>query len=141
MAPTPGTSIPLLAWIVSAFALHYFGLVMPNGLQGVYKLTPYNSVDIELRKAQISPTAILDKLRRNHQIDEVYWLKLQSRGRYLWYIVKPTPSTWAWSSTPVPANDWTLCPTNFLSWSRMNPCKARTPYACHPSSNITVIIP
>ncbi|MFQ5675788.1 MAG: PepSY domain-containing protein [bacterium] len=84
-------SVPLLFWIVSAFFLHYLGLTSPNGLQGVYKLAPYNSVDVDLRKAQISPTAILQKLRSDHQIDEIYWLKLRSRGPHLWYVVKPKP--------------------------------------------------
>lgn len=86
-----GLSIPFLCWIVSAFFLHYFGLTMPNGLQGVYQLSPYNSVEIELRKSQIAPTDILKKLRTDYQIDEIYWLKLQARGSDLWYIVKPDP--------------------------------------------------
>ncbi|MFQ5637563.1 MAG: PepSY domain-containing protein, partial [bacterium] len=84
-------SVPLVLWIVSAFLLHYFGLTMPNGLQGVYRLSPYNSVDVELSTARIQPDSLLAKLRTHYELDEIYWLKLQSRGQHLWYVVKPNP--------------------------------------------------
>ncbi len=84
-------TVPLLFWIVSAFLLHYYGLVMPNGLQGVYRLAPYNSQDVDLREARISPDSLLSVLNRDYQLDSIYWLKLQSRGPHLWYVVQPTP--------------------------------------------------
>lgn len=62
-----------------------------NGLAGVYKLNPYNSADVRLDAATIDPNVILGKLATEHGIERVYWLRLQSRGPHLWYVVKPTP--------------------------------------------------
>lgn len=84
-------SVPLLSWIVSAFFLHYYGLVMPNGLQGVYRLQPYNSVAIDLGTAPVQPNEILEKLRTEYGLDKIYWLRLEAHGEYLWYTVKPSP--------------------------------------------------
>lgn len=63
----------------------------PNGLAGVYRLNPYNSSDIRLDEASVDPNAILKKLAADHGIKRIYWLRLQSRGQHLWYIVKSTP--------------------------------------------------
>ncbi len=84
-------SIPLLAWMISAFVLHYYGLVMPNGLQGVYDLKPWNSVPAELSQVRIAPTELLKKLRSEHNLERIYTMKLQAYGPHTWYIVQPDP--------------------------------------------------
>ena len=84
-------TVPLLAWIVSAAAMMLITMDLPNGLQGVFKLQPYNSVDVRLDAATLTPTALLQKLSAEHKIERVHWLRLDSRGPHLWYIVRPTP--------------------------------------------------
>lgn len=63
----------------------------PNGLAGVYRLNPFNSVDLRLDSATLNPNELLANLATRHGIGRIYWLRLQSRGPYLWYVVKPTP--------------------------------------------------
>jgi len=63
----------------------------PNGLAGSYTLNPYNSVDVRLDAATVTPAAVLARVAAEHGIERVYWLRLQSRGPHLWYVVKPTP--------------------------------------------------
>lgn len=84
-------TFPLLGWIVSAAVMMLVTMNAPNGLAGSYRLNPYNSLDIRLDEARVTPTALLKRLAAEHGIDRVYWLRLQSRGRHLWYVVKPTP--------------------------------------------------
>lgn len=84
-------TIPLLAWVVSSAVMMSITMDIPNGLQGVYQLQPYNSVDIRLDEARMTPADILRKLSAAHGIDRVHWLRLESRGPHLWYVVRPTP--------------------------------------------------
>lgn len=84
-------SIPLLGWVISSAVLIFISIDAPNGLAGVYKLEPYNSVDIRLAEARLKPTDILEKLSNEYGIKRIHWLRLESRGTHLWYIVRPTP--------------------------------------------------
>ncbi|MDP2824559.1 MAG: hypothetical protein Q8O52_18000 [Sulfuritalea sp.] len=84
-------SIPLLGWVVSSVALVVITFDIPNGLQGVYQLQPYNSVDLPLDRARISPVELLRRIEAEHGIARVHWLRLESRGSRLWYVVRPTP--------------------------------------------------
>lgn len=86
-----GLTVPLVAWIVSAAVMMLVTMNAPNGLAGVYALNPYNSADVRLDAATVSPTALLRRLSTEYGIDRVYWIRLQSRGPHLWYVVKPTP--------------------------------------------------
>ncbi len=86
-----GLTVPLAGWVVSAAVMMLVTMNAPNGLAGVYTLNPYNSVDVRLDEATVDPTAVLRKLATEHGIERVYWLRLQSRGPHLWYVVKPTP--------------------------------------------------
>jgi uncharacterized iron-regulated membrane protein len=84
-------TVPLLGWIISAIAMMLITMEIPNGLQGVYRLQPYNSVDIRLDEAVITPTALLTRLSSEHGLERVHWMRLESRGPHLWYVVRPTP--------------------------------------------------
>ena len=84
-------TVPLLGWIISAIAMMLITMEIPNGLQGVYRLQPYNSVDIQLDQATVTPTAMLAKLASEHRLERVHWMRLESRGPHLWYVVRPTP--------------------------------------------------
>ena len=84
-------TVPLLGWIVSAIAMMLITMEIPNGLQGVYRLQPYNSVDVRLDEAPLTPTAMLQKLGDEHGLERVHWIRLESRGPHLWYVVRPTP--------------------------------------------------
>lgn len=86
-----GLTVPLAGWIVSAAVMMLVTMNAPNGLAGVYKLNPYNSADVRLDAATVDPNVLLGKLAKEHGIGRVYWLRLQSRGPHLWYVVKPTP--------------------------------------------------
>lgn len=88
-------SLPLLGWIVSSIVMMTVTMNAPNGLAGSYALNPYNSVDVELESARVTPTALLQSLSSEHRLDRIYSLRLQSRGPHLWYTVKPTPSAQA----------------------------------------------
>lgn len=88
-------SLPLLGWVVSSMALIVITFDMPNGLQGIYRLQPYNSVDIPLGNATLQPAALLNRLSSDYGIERVHWLRLESRGAHLWYVVRPTPSSLA----------------------------------------------
>lgn len=84
-------SLPLLGWTVSSAVLVYTTFNLPNGLQGVFHLRPYNSVDVRLDEAKISPSALLKQLASEYGIERVHWLRVESRGPHLWYVVRPTP--------------------------------------------------
>lgn len=88
-------TLPLLGWIVSSVAMMMVTMNAPNGLAGNYQLNPYNSIDVTLDSARISPTSLLQRLASEHGMERIYWLRLQSRGPHLWYTVKPTPSALA----------------------------------------------
>lgn len=88
-------TIPLVGWVVSAAVMTIVTMSAPNGLAGVYRLNPYNSVDIRLDSATITPTQLLAHLRSAYGIERLYWLRLQSRGSQLWYVAKPTPTALA----------------------------------------------
>jgi hypothetical protein len=60
-------------------------------LAGSYTLRPVQLVDVRLDAATVAPTAVLPAGRTEHGLARVYWLRLQSRGPHLWYVVKPTP--------------------------------------------------
>ncbi len=83
-------SLPLFAWLVSAFAMHQVVHDAPNGLQGVYDLASANSIPARLDAAVVTPTALLAAVARDG-IDEVYALRLESHGPYLLYVLRPTP--------------------------------------------------
>lgn len=83
--------MPLAGWAVSAAVMMLVTMDAPNGLAGVYALNPFNSVDVRLDAARIDPTSMIRQLAREEGLDRVYWLRLQSRGPHLWYVVKPTP--------------------------------------------------
>lgn len=84
-------SVPLFAWVFSSAVLIYTTFDLPNGLAGVYRLSPYNSVSMPLEQARLSPSDILQKLHAEYDIDQVHWLRLESRGSHLWYVARPTP--------------------------------------------------
>lgn len=84
-------TLPLLGWMVSAAAMMLTTMNAPNGLAGSYTLRPHNSIDVPLDLATVTPNAVLERARRDHGVERVYWLRLQSRGPHLWYVVKPTP--------------------------------------------------
>ncbi|MBL0123855.1 MAG: hypothetical protein IPP88_14400 [Betaproteobacteria bacterium] len=84
-------SVPLLGWVVSSAALIIITTGLPNGLQGVYKLQPYNSVDTRLDTAIVAPSELLKTLSAEYGIKRVHWLRLEARGTHLWYVVRPTP--------------------------------------------------
>jgi hypothetical protein len=84
-------SVPLLGWVVSSVVLVIITFDLPNGLNGVHNLRPYNSVDVQLGEATLTPSALLRKLADEHGIERVHWLRLESRGPHLWYVVRPTP--------------------------------------------------
>lgn len=86
-----GLTVPLAGWVISAAVMMLVTMNAPNGLAGVYTLNPYNSSDIRLDSDAVDPNAILRKLATEHGIERIYWLRLQSRGPHLWYVVKPTP--------------------------------------------------
>ncbi len=86
-----GLTIPLAGWVISAAIMMVVTVNAPNGLAGVYTLNPYNSVDARLDQAVVTPTALLETLASTHGIKRLYWVRLQSRGPHLWYVVKPTP--------------------------------------------------
>lgn len=84
-------SVPLLAWVISSAVLIYTTFDMPNGLAGLYRLNPYNSVAIPLTQAKLQPSDILQKLQSEYGIKSIQWLRLESRGTHLWYVVRSTP--------------------------------------------------
>ena len=84
-------SIPLLGWVISSAVLMVITFDLPNGLAGVYRLQPYNSVDVRLDSAKLSALAILQKVASEYGIERVHWIRLESRGSQLLYIVRPTP--------------------------------------------------
>lgn len=84
-------SVPLLGWVVSSAALIIITYDLPNGLAGVYRLQPYNSIDIPLAQARLEPADILHKLSREYGIERVHWIRLESRGTHLLYVARPTP--------------------------------------------------
>lgn len=84
-------TVPLVAWVVSAAVMMLVSMNAPNGLAGIYSLNPYNSVDTQLEGAVVLPGELLSRLRSEFRLDRVYWLRLESRGPHLWYVVKPTP--------------------------------------------------
>lgn len=86
-----GLTVPLAGWAVSAAVMMMVTMDAPNGLAGVYTLNPYNSADVRLDAATVEPTTVLNTLAKEYGIQRVYWLRLQSRGAHLWYVVKPTP--------------------------------------------------
>lgn len=89
-------SLPLLGWIISSVAMMMVTMnAPPSGLAGVYELNPYNSVDMALDSARITPDALLKRLAAEHGITRIYTLRLIARGPELWYVVKPTPSALA----------------------------------------------
>lgn len=86
-----GLTVPLAGWVISAAVMMLVTMNAPNGLAGVYTLNPYNSADVRLDAATVGPTDVLRKLATEHGMERIYWLRLQSRGSHLWYVVKPTP--------------------------------------------------
>ena len=83
-------TIPLLGWIMSSAAMMLITMNAPNGLAGVYTLRAFNSVDVPLTSAGFGPDSAL-RLAAGHGVDRAYWVRLQSRGTELWYVVKPSP--------------------------------------------------
>ena len=84
-------SVPLLGWVISSAVLMVITYDLPNGLAGVYRLQPFNSVDVQLTSAKLSPTEILQKVSSDYGLERVHWIRLESRGSHLLYIVRPTP--------------------------------------------------
>lgn len=84
-------TLPLVGWVVSAAVMMLVTMNAQNGLAGSYQLNPHNSIDVSLGEATVEPSAMLAKLAAEYSIERVYWLRLQSRGAHLWYVVKPTP--------------------------------------------------
>jgi hypothetical protein len=84
-------TVPLLGWMASSAAMMLMTMNAPNGLAGTYTLNPYNSIDVGLGAAPVTPTAVLRRAAAEHGVERVHWLRLQSRGPHLWYVVKPTP--------------------------------------------------
>ena len=62
----------------------------PNGLQGVYDLSSGNSIIRRLDEARVTPSTIL-RAAADFGVEEAYSVRLESHGRYLLYVVRPTP--------------------------------------------------
>ncbi len=62
----------------------------PNGLQGVYDLSAANSVVRRLDESQVSPSTIL-RAAADFGAEQPYSIRLESHGRHLLYVVRPTP--------------------------------------------------
>ncbi len=90
-------SIPLLGWVVSSVALVVVTFGIPNGLQGVFQLQPYNSVDLPLDGARLRPAELLRHIAAEYGVPRIHWMRLESRGSRLWYVVRPTPFSLAMS--------------------------------------------
>ncbi|MBY0488206.1 MAG: hypothetical protein K2R93_00060 [Gemmatimonadaceae bacterium] len=86
-------TIPLLAWMVSATAMTLATAGASNGLAGVFTLRPTNSIPLPLERAPWTPAAIL-KLAAPDEA-KVFSLRLESRGPYMWYVVKTGPNALA----------------------------------------------
>lgn len=84
-------SIPLLGWVVSSMVLVLITFDLPNGLQGVFHLRPYNSVAVDLRGASLTPSRMLEILAHDHGLERIHWLRLEARGPHLWYTARATP--------------------------------------------------
>lgn len=84
-------TVPLIGWIVSSAAMMLVTMNAEQGLAGVYHLSPYNSMDVPLTGASVSPSEVMQKATQQAGIDRAYWLRLESRGPHLLYVVKPTP--------------------------------------------------
>lgn len=84
-------SIPLLGWVVSSVVLVVTTFDIPNGLQGVFHLQAYNSVDLPLDGARLRPAELLRRIETEYGISRIHWMRLESRGAHLWYVVRPTP--------------------------------------------------
>ncbi len=83
--------VPIVGWIVSSFVLHGVGLLLPNGLQGVYELKPYHETSLQLgREDIVSPSWVLERLEAEG-LDRIYWLRLEVLGDRPAYIAKPGP--------------------------------------------------
>jgi len=83
-------SVPLLAWLLSALAMHLIVHDAPNGLQGVYDLAVANSIPRELSDATFTPAQILARATQSG-VDGAYSVRLESQGPHLIYVVRPTP--------------------------------------------------
>ena len=81
---------PLVAWLLSALAMHLIVHDAPNGLQGVYDLSAANSVIRRLDESQVSPSTVL-RAAADFGAEQPYSIRLESHGRHLLYIVRPTP--------------------------------------------------
>lgn len=90
-------SIPLLGWVVSSVVLVVTTFDIPNGLQGVFQLQAYNSVDLPLDGARLRPAELLRRIETEYGISRIHWMRLESRGARLWYVVRPTPFSAAMS--------------------------------------------
>lgn len=84
-------SVPLIGWIISSAAMMLVTMNAEQGLAGVYHLRPFNSVDIPLDAAELSPTQVLRRAAAQADLERIYSLRLESRGPHLLYVVKPTP--------------------------------------------------
>jgi hypothetical protein len=84
-------SIPLLGWVISSVVLVVTTFDIPNGLQGVFHLQPYNTVDRSLDGARVRPGELLQRIAAEHGLARIHWMRLESRGSRLWYVVRPTP--------------------------------------------------
>ncbi|HLB55066.1 MAG TPA: hypothetical protein VJK71_08160, partial [Gemmatimonadales bacterium] len=84
-------SVPLLGWIVSSAAMMLVTMNAEQGLAGVYRLRPHNTVDRPLDRAAVLPGDLLRRLERELGLPRVFWIRLESRGPHLLYVVKPTP--------------------------------------------------
>lgn len=85
-------AVPLVAWVLSSFALHGVGLFLPEaGLRGEYELRaqPERMVDLE-DPSILSPEAVLQRVAADG-IARVYWLRLQGLAGRAVYLVKPGP--------------------------------------------------
>lgn len=84
-------SIPLLGWVISSMVMVLITFDLPNGLQGVFQLRPYNSVAVDLRGASLTPDRMLEILARDQGLERIHWLRLEARGSHLWYTARATP--------------------------------------------------
>lgn len=131
-----GLSIPLLGWVISAAIMMMITFNAPNGLAGVYTLNPYNSIDVPLDETLVAPATILQTLASTHSLDRIYWLRLQSRGRHLWYVAKPTPFALAMvfdartgaRLDPLPDSLMSVVANEALSGGRVAALEATTEY-------------
>lgn len=84
-------SVPVLAWLLSAWMMHYVVLTAPNGLQGEFRIAVRNADQAAFGEDLLEPEQILESAATEPDSSEAFWIRLDSFGEVPVYLVKPTP--------------------------------------------------